>query len=130
MGDKPTYPTPNESTPTADLLDMIDDTLRNGCAMTRANLCFSLLCERLGFDRDEFPTFKSWYEAEEKREMHEAEVERVRERVTRRTLGRPRACHPDCVIGPYADHAGTMSYRCMDDDGNPLPFDAFDTMED
>ena len=56
---KPDYPTPNKDTPTIDLLDQIDDTLRNGCAMTRANFCFDLLCERLGFDRDQFPTFRS-----------------------------------------------------------------------
>jgi len=31
-------------------------------------------------------------------------------------------CHPDCTIGPNADHHGTMSYRCMDGDGNAIPF--------
>lgn len=31
-------------------------------------------------------------------------------------------CHPDCTIGPNADHHGTMAYRCMDGNGNSLPF--------
>lgn len=31
-------------------------------------------------------------------------------------------CHADCTIGPNADHHGTMSYRCMDENGNGLPW--------
>lgn len=31
-------------------------------------------------------------------------------------------CHPDCVIGPNADHHGTSEYRCMDSGMRWLPF--------
>lgn len=31
-------------------------------------------------------------------------------------------CHPDCTIGPNADHHGTIAYRCMDENGHALPF--------
>ena len=123
---KPTYPTPDENTPTEHLMDMIDDTLRNGSNMTRANLCFSLLCERMDYDRDNFPTFRSWYEEELKVEEKLAQMYDP----TTPLVWPGRECHPDCVIGPNADHHGTMSYRCMDDDGRPLPFDDTDTMED
>lgn len=32
------------------------------------------------------------------------------------------ACRADCTIGPNADHHGTMSYRCMGEHGEALPF--------
>lgn len=31
-------------------------------------------------------------------------------------------CHPDCTIGPNADHPGSSSYRCQDKNGQSLPF--------
>lgn len=72
----PTYPTPDENTPTEHLLDMIDDCLRNGRLMTRGNLAFSLLCERLDYDRDNFPTFRSWYDKEEEADLARERMER------------------------------------------------------
>lgn len=49
--------TPDEKTTDEELLDMLDNTLRNGSNPTRANLVFDLLCERLGFDRHQLPGY-------------------------------------------------------------------------
>lgn len=68
MPKAPTYPTPDDTTPTLHLLDILDDNLRNGTAMTRANICFDLLCKRLGHDRDQFPTFLAWKQEDEREE--------------------------------------------------------------
>lgn len=48
-----------ENTPDEALLDMLDQTLRNGSNPTRANLVFDVLCERLGFDRHQLPGYKA-----------------------------------------------------------------------
>lgn len=47
----------NENTSDEELLDMLDNTLRNGIHATRANLVFDLLCSRLGFDRHQLPGY-------------------------------------------------------------------------
>jgi len=39
------------------LLSAIDNALRNGSYMTKANLAFDLLCEELGADRGDLPAF-------------------------------------------------------------------------
>jgi hypothetical protein len=49
--------TPNENWADIDLLDCVDDALRNGRLMTRGNLAFDFLCQRLGFDRHQLPGY-------------------------------------------------------------------------
>lgn len=48
---------PDESSPDVELLECIDDALRNGTNMTRANLAFDLLLKRNGCSRRDLPTY-------------------------------------------------------------------------
>lgn len=38
-------------------------------------------------------------------------------------------CHPDCVLGPNADHPGYLEYRCIDGNVNSLPFPGEERVE-
>ena len=48
---------PDESSPDVELLECIDDALRNGRNMTRANLAFDLLLKRNGCSRRDLPAY-------------------------------------------------------------------------
>lgn len=32
------------------------------------------------------------------------------------------ACRTECALGPEIDHPGYLGYRCIDSNGDPLPF--------
>lgn len=49
--------TPTEDSSDIELLDCVDDCLRNGRLMTRGNLAFELLLKRFGYERMELPGY-------------------------------------------------------------------------
>lgn len=49
--------TPSEDSSVIELLECIDDALRNGRLMTRANLAFDILLMQVGLTREDLPAY-------------------------------------------------------------------------